>query len=277
MKFALVDNQKVEAQKGLKGICPICQQPVIPKCGQFKMDHWAHKSIENCDKWWENETDWHRKWKNSFPEEWQEVVAFDEITGEKHIADIKTDKGMVIEFQHSHISNDERISRENFYKDMAWVVDGTRLKRDFSRFMESFSNRDIWQKDKNSFLWIIQNVMDYLPQEWINSRCPVILDFKGSFDFTIDSIFEGYERNHYYIEFINKLRREMLWCLLPIRWATFGVIVELRRDLFVNFVKKGGLDFKYAEIIQDVNNLVQRQYRKFAFFKCNALTFGTKQ
>ena len=126
MKFALVDNQKIEASKGLKGICPICHQPVIAKCGEIKMDHWAHKSLAQCDKWWEHETEWHRSWKNKFPLDWQEVIAIDEMTGEKHIADIKTDKGMVIEFQHSNISAEERISREKFYKNMIWVIDGTR-------------------------------------------------------------------------------------------------------------------------------------------------------
>ena len=90
MKYALVDNQKKEAEKGLKGLCPICQQPVIAKCGKFKINHWAHKSLEHCDNWWENETEWHRQWKNTFPVEWQEIVAIDEKTGEKHIADIKT-------------------------------------------------------------------------------------------------------------------------------------------------------------------------------------------
>lgn len=104
MKYAIVNNQKVEAEKGLKGFCPICQQPVIAKCGTYKINHWAHKSIMHCDKWWENETEWHRQWKDTFPKEWQEIVSIDEKTGEKHIADIQTSSGMVVEFQHSNIS-----------------------------------------------------------------------------------------------------------------------------------------------------------------------------
>ena len=35
---------------------------------------------------------------------------------------------LVIEFQHSHMDAQERTSREKFYKNMVWVVDGTRLK-----------------------------------------------------------------------------------------------------------------------------------------------------
>lgn len=35
--------------------------------------------------------------------------------GEKHIADVKTVHGSVIEFQHSFITSEERLSRDNFY------------------------------------------------------------------------------------------------------------------------------------------------------------------
>lgn len=50
MKYALVNNNKVEAAKGLKGICPICHESVIPKCGQMKIHHWAHIKQTHCDK-----------------------------------------------------------------------------------------------------------------------------------------------------------------------------------------------------------------------------------
>ncbi len=78
----------------------------------------------SCDHWWESETEWHRKWKSRFPAEWQEVVQIDPTTGEKHIADVKTETGLVIEFQHSRITPDELQSRERFYENMIWVVDG---------------------------------------------------------------------------------------------------------------------------------------------------------
>jgi competence protein CoiA len=131
MKFALVDNIKLEATEGLKGICPSCGSELIAKCGAVKMNHWAHKGTRNCDLWWENETEWHRTWKNNFSTDWQEIILIDEISGEKHIADIRTIHGLVIEFQHSHIDPVERTKREKFYKNMVWVVDGTRLKRGY--------------------------------------------------------------------------------------------------------------------------------------------------
>ena len=62
MRFALLNDEKIEAQKGIKNaVCQFCGKIVIPKCGQVKIHHWAHKTKENCDPWWENETEWHRR------------------------------------------------------------------------------------------------------------------------------------------------------------------------------------------------------------------------
>ncbi len=126
MKYALVDGKKTAPMPGLHGICNCCGSEMVAKCGRVKAWHWAHKSRTNCDPWWETEGEWHREWKDQFPEEWQEVVHVDEITGERHIADIKTPSGLVIEFQHSPIKPEEMQSREQFYQNMIWVVDTDR-------------------------------------------------------------------------------------------------------------------------------------------------------
>ena len=99
---------------------------MIAKCGNFVRWHWAHKARERCDPWHENETDWHRDWKSHFPEDWREVAHTDATSGEHHFADIKTEYGLVIEFQHSPIKAEELESREAFYENMIWVVDGNR-------------------------------------------------------------------------------------------------------------------------------------------------------
>jgi len=66
MKFALVDNNKIEATKGAKGICPCCGSELTAKCGPVRINHWSHKKDSNCDPWWENETKWHRTLKNKY-------------------------------------------------------------------------------------------------------------------------------------------------------------------------------------------------------------------
>lgn len=243
MKYALVNNQKKEAEKGLKGLCPICLQPVIAKCGKFKINHWAHKSLEHCDTWWENETEWHRQWKNTFPVEWQEIVAIDEKTGEKHIADIKTNGDMVVEFQHSNISEEERISREKFYKNMIWIVDGTRRKRDFARFAKAFEFNSIWRINQQSPLFVLEFGYCHLPKEWQSSNVPVLFDFKG--------LLEKNEEEYDYDPL-----REPLWCLLPVRENNINVLLEFDRCKLVEIIHRGGFVFKYDVITNGVNQAI---------------------
>jgi competence protein CoiA len=131
MKFALVENKRLEAFPKGKGLCICCNNETIAKCGSKRIKHWAHKNLKHCDNWWENETEWHRQWKSYFPADWQEVVHFDTITGEKHIADVKTDKGFVIELQNSPISFEEMQSRETFYKKMLWIINGKKFQNNF--------------------------------------------------------------------------------------------------------------------------------------------------
>lgn len=109
----------------------MCNGDTIAKCGPQIIHHWAHKSLKHCDTWWENETEWHRLWKAEFPKEWQEVVHFNSYDGEKHIADVKTAKGLVIEFQNSPMSLGEMRAREDFYQNMVWIVNAKPFQSNF--------------------------------------------------------------------------------------------------------------------------------------------------
>ncbi|MGC2948115.1 MULTISPECIES: competence protein CoiA [Burkholderia] len=130
MQFAIVENQRREAFPGGHGVCPTCGAATIAKCGPRVMHHWAHASRRDCDPWWENETPWHREWKNLFPAACREIshVAPD---GEIHRADIKTPTGIVIEVQHSAMTGAERTSRESFYGNLVWVIDGRGFRQNF--------------------------------------------------------------------------------------------------------------------------------------------------
>jgi competence protein CoiA len=132
MKYALVNGVKQESAPKLKGVCCNCGAITQSKCGTKKIWHWAHTTLQHCDPWWENETEWHRLWKGYFPYQNQEVVHFDNATGEKHIADIKTDNGMVIEIQNSPMNEAEMFSREHFYGKMMWIINGEKFKNNFT-------------------------------------------------------------------------------------------------------------------------------------------------
>lgn len=175
MKYALVNNKKHEALKGLSGICPSCGSPMIAKCGDKKIHHWSHKGKMECDLWWENETQWHRDWKGHFPIDWQEVAHRDDTTGEKHIADVKTSKGWVLEFQHSYLRPEERKSRNDFYKQIAWVVDGTRLKGDLEKVVKALNSA----KPVNQLVLKIAPDSCSLLKDWASTHAPVFFDFGG--------------------------------------------------------------------------------------------------
>ncbi|MBH5371011.1 competence protein CoiA family protein [Bradyrhizobium glycinis] len=58
-------GQRFEAYSAGRGTCPVCTGEVIAKCGSYRVSHWAHRGIRDCDSWAERETEWHRAWKNT--------------------------------------------------------------------------------------------------------------------------------------------------------------------------------------------------------------------
>jgi competence protein CoiA len=130
LQYALVNSERREAFPGGRGQCPICSSPTIAKCGPRVIHHWAHTSHKDCDPWWENETEWHRAWKNLFPEQCREI-SYTAPDGEIHRADVVTQTGIVIEFQHSAMTDSERLARETFYQNLIWIVDGRGFRKNF--------------------------------------------------------------------------------------------------------------------------------------------------
>lgn len=218
MHYALIDNKKTEAKTGLEALCPGCLQPVIPKCGTKKVHHWAHRSTVMCDSWWEPETDWHRLWKNNFPAECQEIFLPDERTGEKHIADVRNSHGLIIEFQHSHITPEERASREKFYKNMIWVVDGTRLIRDYPRLLKGM--RDCFRSTGIQGFFFAEFLDECFPSNWIDSKVPVIFDFQLSTSSTEPE----------------DTMREPLWCLFPKLPGRSSIVAVIKREDFIAII-----------------------------------------
>src|SRR5258708_11818709 len=174
MRFGLGGGQRVEAYAGGRGMGRRCNGEVIAKCGTHRVAHWAHRGMRDCD-----ETDWHRAWKNNFPAECQEFIQHDGQSGEKHIADVRTPHGLVIEFQHSHLDPLERAERERFYGNMVWVVDGTRLQRDYPRFHR---RNDSLRPTNNQGYFLLTFPEECFPAMWLDSSVPVIFDFRGADD-----------------------------------------------------------------------------------------------
>jgi hypothetical protein len=228
MKYALINNIKSEAKKGAKGYCPICSSELVAKCGEIKINHWAHKGNRNCDPWWENETIWHRSWKEEFPIDWQEIIHFDK-NGEKHIADIKTKNGWVIEFQHSYLNPEERRARNNFYSKLIWVVDGTRRKRDIEQFSKTLNASTPFGGKLQ--IWKVYSHECVLLREWEDSHTPVFFDFGN----------------------------KMLWWLLECSSNNLVYVTPIPKEYFIEvhgiYEEKKAHDFDL--FVNDINKLIK--------------------
>lgn len=231
MKFAKVDNKRIEATKGATGICPVCGSEVIARCGEIKIHHWSHKT-KCTDHWWENETEWHRNWKNQFPKEWQEVVHFDD-SGEKHIADIKTPENWVVEFQHSAIKSEERRSRNEFYNkdsNLIWVVDGTRRKTDVKQFAKVLIEESRIDAPSKLLIHITFPDWSNLIMEWKDTPSLMFLDFN-------DELSENKD----------------LWLIYPRMYENGIYLSQFSRDCFVEYLNNN----KFDEIIDKVINPIR--------------------
>ncbi|MFL5813746.1 MAG: competence protein CoiA [Bdellovibrionia bacterium] len=222
MRYALISGQRQEAQPGLLGACLSCSDPMVAKCGKVRIWHWAHRGERKCDPWWENETEWHRAWKGQFPAEWQEVVHHS-ASGEKHIADVKTDQDWVIEFQHSHIAPEERQARNGFYEKLVWVVNGVRQKRDRSQFFNALKKGFPFEG-----YWSVSLNNSGLLREWANDHAPVFFDF-------------GEESR--------------LWLLTP-RSSIVGFeqVTEYPRTAFIKTFRSGGIQVdEFLKLLKTIN------------------------
>lgn len=238
MKFALINGNKVEATKGAKGLCSSCGSELIAKCGEVKVNHWAHKGNRNCDPWWENETDWHRSWKDKFPIDWQEVVQFDE-SGEKHIADVKTQSGYVLEFQHSYLNPEERRSRNAFYLKLVWVVDGTRRKTDKPQFQKAIEESTIvW---KEPLIRRVHFPEEYrLLKEWHDSNALVFFDFQEA----------------------NETKQSKLWFLFPKTSTNEAYLSIFSREDFVELHNNNKFDEIVSNTILPIREILASNKQK---------------
>lgn len=150
---------------------------VVAKCGKHVVWHWSHLTRQACDPWWENETEWHRQWKDRFSKDWQEVIQNDATTGERHIADVRTKHDVVVEFQHSTIDPLEVDARESFYQRIVWVVDGAKSKSDCINFLNVRSH-----PDENGFSFFRWYGRSKLFKRWHTNKL-VFIDFGDKYGF----------------------------------------------------------------------------------------------
>jgi competence CoiA-like predicted nuclease len=95
---------------------------LVAKKGPIYVHHYAHKYARDRDAWSHPQI---TKWHYSYQEICNSANVEVRISknGKTHIADILNEDNVVIELQHSYISDNEIKERENFYDNMIWIFD----------------------------------------------------------------------------------------------------------------------------------------------------------
>lgn len=184
--YAIVDGVRTHISSAARmqhGICPVCGAELVARKGKFRAAHWWHVNGKRCDSWYQPKGPWHRYWQNMFPEDWQEVVMEKMEDGQlvRHIADIKTKGGIVVEVQYSPIAIESIEEREHFYEKMLWIVNMRRVESDL--WLETYIKRSEHLIEKNSVrAWVLPDSELMAHQKWCCAHKPVVFDFDGSFD-----------------------------------------------------------------------------------------------
>lgn len=155
------NDERVEANdaerfcdKG-KYFCQKCGNPVFPKKGNIKIDHFAHYPSEESCEFFEPETERHKKGKSILENKFKELEWVNEVVKEKPldgcIPDVIVyyDGGKIgVEFQHSPMPYNEMIERTKTIEENntipVWVFDYNTFK---NRQIETLTNFPIFLRD----------------------------------------------------------------------------------------------------------------------------------
>jgi len=161
-------HQQSPALSGELGTCPLCGRTVLAKCGEIVQWHWAHESAIDCDPWSEPESPWHYTWKNRFPRECQEIIVG------QHRADVISERGWILEFQHCPLSVAEIREREQFYgTKLIWIADGKDCGKNFHFRKTQKHGPELTNRVPVTFRW------KWPRKTWATARRPVFVDLDG--------------------------------------------------------------------------------------------------
>lgn len=141
------NGNRIYANSGIKYeecFCPECGEQLIHKMGEHNRPHFSHKPKSACsygdDR--DNKSPWHIHMQELFPKEALEVRFYDAKIGETHVADVfLKDSNTVIEFQHSHITDEEFLKRTEFHiregRRIVWVFDESKEGSAFGKLKKA--------------------------------------------------------------------------------------------------------------------------------------------
>ena len=214
MKYAIFNNQFVTASRSRTGaICPLCKAAVIPKCGEIRVHHWAHKKRHLCDSWREVDSHWRHRWLERFDD--CEIESIIESENEKHFVDVMTRNGAMILLRRKQLSKEDMLNMEKFFRSLVWIVDVNKQKTLFNGFQKALDEAKLCHLFRNAYsasfdCWGC----------WKWSRVPVVFDFSG----------QGHPS-----------LKDFLWCLIPCESQVFNekrVLLRYTKKRLIELLKR---------------------------------------
>lgn len=271
-----------EAKKSKMYYCPCCGAELVLKQGDIKVHHFSHKSLTDCDDFYEPMTKWHLDWQRRFPKQCREVVV--KNNGETHRADVLLrNLKLVIEFQHSPISDTDVRKRNKFYTEagykIIWVFDkgvgelkdvlnlvqyseyGTKGKM---RLIQDYTNMIVYDFDK--FCYIASNF-----EETFNGK-EIVLYPMDSMVCDADNVYDVLTHIHFNGG-IEKLCKELEYnrkYIAYIRDILLRYINSQSRD-YISVGKLFGMIGEYTVLNTDSGNYLN-SYWKSTYYKDNRYT-----
>lgn len=146
----------------------------------LRIPHFRHKRKGKCSCP-DGETEWHLEWKSHF--DLIEIdMGVDSVTGERNRADAVVGENFVVEFQHSHITEEEQSSRERFYGGiggMLWIVDADKkqLHQRLDRARQDYGFTSISEPPFDRKYCKVNFRDEVFPDAWINRPVGVVFDY----------------------------------------------------------------------------------------------------
>lgn len=241
--YALVDGVRKhisEATRLERGVCPVCGADLIARKGLIREEHWWHINGKKCDPWYQPKGPWHHYWQNKFPIENQEVV-FEKKVGEKiirHIADVKTEKGVVLEVQWSSISRETIAEREAFYDNMLWLVGMQRTGSD-QVFRQVITHNNDPIALRLGQAWVLEDRNSISRQKWCYATKPVAFDFAGTNE--------------------RPKNDEHLYCLLPkVGDVEERICIEIDREKLMSALRTGVVGRLFLYWKESINAIIEQ-------------------
>lgn len=122
---------------------------------------------------------------------------------------------------------------------MLWVIDGTRLKNDYTKFQNG--TFELIGKPAEPALFFCHNPQSAIPKMWRNSNVPILFDFLG--------LEENIPQNDI---------RQFLFCVLPVIVDNKAIIVRMTRSTFIYNVQNDAILNYLNNLIREIPEL----YRK---------------